>query len=161
MLQFEDKFLSIIFPSELHRKLCLRAREKATVKESYIKDYALTCYKFSEYLRNKIEQREEGLSAAISRSKNTSVIRSMIEALEYDEDFAFKLVTRRFYIDKRGEEILSTDLKRYKEHQKIEVYPYLDVCKKALKHTTDLEKSVFIHDCVELARLIISRGVKR
>lgn len=161
MFQFEDKFLNEIFPSEYHRYLCQKAADKANARESYIKDYALTCLKYSDFLMRKLNQKEEGLAGTLTRIRKPSTIRQMIEALEYDEDFGFKIVTERFYINRKGSRIKSNEFSRYKPKQMIEVFPYLDVCQKALDHTKDCEKNEFIHDCMDLTRLIIARGVKR
>jgi len=159
--QFEDKFLNEIFPHKFHLDLCHKASDKATSKESYIKDYAFRCLKYSQYLLRRKRKAAEGLQAQLDELRKPTTIRAMIEAIEYDEDFAFKLVTGKEYVDKNGKILSPDEYRNMRKNKYQEVYPYIDLCEKALDYTKEGEKAIFIHDCMDLTRLIIARGVRQ
>lgn len=160
VFQFEDKFLNEVFPHRYHLDMCMRASEKATSKESYIKDYAFRCLKYSEYLLRKKRKKAEGQEAILKDIKKPTTTRLMIESIEYDEDFAFKLVTDKEYVDKNGKILRPDEYRKMSSKKYVQVYPYIDLCEKALDYTKESEKSIFIHDCMDLTRLIIARGVR-
>lgn len=158
--QFEDKFLNVVFPHKFHLHMCHRAADKATSKESYIKDYAYRCLKYSQYLIRKEKKRAEGLEAMLAELKKPTEMRGMIEAIEYDEDFAFKLITNKECVDKNGKILTPREYSKMRSSKYEEVYPYQDLCEKALEYTKLPEQCEFIHDCMDLTRLIIARGVR-
>lgn len=160
ILQFEDKFLNEVFPDALHIKMCVLAAKKSTVKESFIKEHALRCKKFSEFLIRKKEQKEEGLTAVIKKIQAPSTLRSMIEILEYDDDFAFDLCIQREYIDNSGRILQADKIAKMRKESYSEVYPYQELCSKAMSASKDETLYDFAHDCLELSKLIIARGVR-
>lgn len=162
LMMFEDKFLNKVFPHPLHIDMCKEAAKKATRREFIMKEHALVCLNYSEYLVRQLGNKPMGHQEAIKREKEKEVsdVRQIIEVLEYDEDFAFKLCSESVSVyESSGEIIPAHKLSTSRNAVKV-LYPYQDVCRKAIQCSPRQELYSFASDCLNLAQLIIGRSVR-